>query len=146
MTDHSIRLFESDAAIRRIGEGLLAASLPKPEWTHEAHLAACTWLVSERADIHPESELPQIIRSYNVAAGGENTDHAGYHETLTQLYIKGVRGFLAGCAAEGLRGKVNAMLTSEMGPRDWPLRFYSRERLFSVEARRQWIEPDLAPI
>jgi hypothetical protein len=31
-----------------------------------------------------------------------------------------------------------------MGRRDWPLRFYSRERLFSVEARRSHVAPDLA--
>jgi hypothetical protein len=30
-----------------------------------------------------------------------------------------------------------------MGARDWPLRFYSPERLFSVEARRRFVEPDL---
>jgi hypothetical protein len=33
-----------------------------------------------------------------------------------------------------------------MGRRDWPLRFYSRERLFSVEARLSYIEPDLQPL
>ena len=26
--------------------------------------------------------------------------------------------------------------------RDWPLRFYSPERLFSKEARLGWVEPD----
>jgi hypothetical protein len=31
-----------------------------------------------------------------------------------------------------------------MGGRDWPLRFYSRERLFSVEARRNFVAPDIA--
>ena len=33
-----------------------------------------------------------------------------------------------------------------MGRRDWPLRFYSRERLFSVEARRTFVPPDLAAL
>ncbi|MGB7656215.1 MAG: hypothetical protein WBL74_12105 [Novosphingobium sp.] len=146
MTDHSIRLFESEAAVRRIGEGLLARTLPRADWTHEAHLAACAWLVTERPEIHPEAEMPQIIRTYNVAVGGENTDSAGYHETLTQLYIIGVRRFLAGCGDGDLLGKINALLTSEMAPRDWPLRFYSRERLFSLEARRGWVEPDLRRI
>ncbi len=41
---------------------------------------------------------------------------------------------------------VNALLQSPMGGRDWPLRFYSKERLDSVEARRSFIEPDLAPL
>jgi hypothetical protein len=146
MTDHSIRFFDSAEAIRLVGEGLLARTLPKVEWTHEAHLAACAWLVLECPVVTPETDLPDIIRSYNVASGGENTDSAGYHETLTQLYILGVRRFLASCEAEGLLAKVNALLASDMAPRDWPLRFYSRELLFSVPARRGWVEPDLVPI
>ena len=146
MTDHSLRLFADDAAVRHIGAGLLARTVPKPEWTHEAHLAACTWLVCERPDVAPERDLPGIIRAYNESVGGVNDDTQGYHETLTQLYIKGVRAFVAMRSEEKLAARVNALLASEMGPRDWPLRFYSRERLFSVAARRGWVEPDLAPI
>ena len=44
---------------------------------------------------------------------------------------------------EPLHELVNYLLRSPMGKRDWPLRFYSRERLFSVEARKAWLEPDL---
>ena len=47
---------------------------------------------------------------------------------------------------EPLHSLVNGLLGSEMGRRDWPLRFYSRERLFSVEARRGYVEPDLATV
>lgn len=146
MTDHPIRLFAGDGAVRRIGSGLLDCSLPKGEWTHEAHLAACLWLLVERTDIEPETELPGIISAYNLAVGGENTDSAGYHETLTQLYIRGVRAFLALNSGGSIVEQVNALLVSSMAPRDWPLRFYSRERLFSVEARRGWVEPDVSPI
>ncbi len=32
------------------------------------------------------------------------------------------------------------------GDRDWPLGFYSRERQFSVAARRTFAPPDLAPL
>ena len=145
--DHAMRLFSSDDEVRRIGEGLLATSLPRADWTHEAHLAACLWLLVERPDVLPERDLPQIIRTYNVRSGGENTDSAGYHETLTQLYITGVRMVLAQVGGSGaLVDRVNALLASPMAPRDWPLRFWSRERLFSVDARRGWVEPDLGPI
>jgi hypothetical protein len=147
MTDHSIRPFADDAAVRHVGEGLLARTLPKPEWTHEAHLAACLWLIRERPDFEPERELPDTIRSYNVAVGGENTDSAGYHETLTQLYIRGVRAFAATVPeGTGLAEAVNALLMSEIGDRRWPLCFYSKELLFSVDARRGWVEPDLAAL
>ena len=143
MTEYSIRFFPHDAAVRRVGEGLLDRSLPREEWTHEAHLAACLWLLRERPGVVPERALPGIIRAFNEAKGGINDDTQGYHETITQVMIRGVRGFQATSSEGGLVEAVNAVLASEIGARDWPLRFYSRERLFSVEARRGWIEPDL---
>ena len=57
------RRFADDAAIERIGEGLLARTLPRPEWTHEAHIAATLWLVLRRDDIVPARDLPDIIRA-----------------------------------------------------------------------------------
>jgi len=146
MTDHEPRLFADDDAIRRVGEGLLARTLAKAEWTHEAHLATCAWLIVERPDVVPERDLGAFIRAYNVAVGGVNDDTQGYHETITQLFIIGVRAALARSEGQGLAARVNAVLTSAEGRRDWPLEFYSRERLFSVEARRAWVEPDLRPL
>jgi hypothetical protein len=137
------RRFESDAAVRHIGEGLIACSLAKSEWTHEAHLAACLWLVAERPDIVPERDLPALIRSFNESVGGINDETQGYHETITQCFIRGVRSFLTRTdAALPLAEKVNALLKAPEGRRDWPLSFYSRDRLFSMEARLGWVEPD----
>ena len=145
--DHKPRLFADDATIRSIGERMLACALPKAEWTHEAHLSTCAWLILERPDILPERDLPNLIRRYNESVGGVNDETRGYHETITQAFIRGVRLSLATTEGQGgLVERVNALLCSPQGRRDWPLRFYSRERLFSVEARMGWVEPDLAPL
>ena len=147
MSEHSIRLFEDDSAIAEIGEGLLARTLPREHWTHEAHLAACTWLVRNRADIDIERELPAIISAYNESVGGVNDETQGYHETITQVYIAGVKAHLAEVGMEQpLHEAVNGLLLSNRGRRDLPLRFYSKERLFSVPARRGFVEPDLASL
>lgn len=144
MTDYSPRLFSDDAAVRRIGEGLLACTLPREDWTHEAHLAACLWLLTERADFAIETELPGTIRRYNESVGGVNDDTQGYHETLTQLYIAGVRDWLCGDdLPPTLVERVNALLRSATGRRAWPLTLYSHELLFSVAARRALIAPDV---
>jgi len=37
-------------------------------------------------------------------------------------------------------------MQSPFGNKDWLLAYWSKERLFSVEARRAWVEPDLAPL
>ena len=141
--NHEARLFADDVSIRRIGEAFLALSLPKGEWTHEAHLATCAWLIIERPDISPERDLPDLIRSYNTSVGGVNSDSEGYHETITQVSIRGVRRALARSEDMALCERVNALLKDGEGRRDWPLNFYSRERLFSKDARLGWAEPDL---
>lgn len=143
MTECKPRLFECDADIRRIGEGLLECKLPKEYWTHEAHLAACAWIIRDCPHIAPEREMRGIISRYNESVGGVNSDSEGYHETITQTFIRAVRDHLGEVGGEmSLLEAVNALLLSERGRRDWPLRFYSRERLFSVEARRGFIAPD----
>ena len=144
MTAHSPRLFPSADAIRRVGEGLLARTLPRPEWTHEAHLAATTWLVVERPDIDLDAELPGIIRRYNESVGGTNSDTEGYHETITRVFLAAVRTHVAETDGMELCERVNALLASDRGRRDWPLRSYSPERLFSVEARLGFVPPDLS--
>jgi hypothetical protein len=147
MTEFRPRLFANDAEVARIGEGFLAHDLPRAEWTHEAHLAATTYLLLKRPDVDVEAALPGLIRSYNESVGGVNSDSEGYHETITRVFLHGIRLFLGEAdRAEPLHELVNELLLSPMGRRDWPLRFYSRERLFSVEARRSFVAPDLAAL
>ncbi len=146
MTEISPRLFSSDGAVRRIGEGLLDRTLPRADWTHEAHLAACLWLVRERPDIDADAELRAIISGYNVAVGGVNDDTQGFHATLTHVYLRAVRAHHREHAQSGLADSVNTLLLSVRGRRDWPLHSYSRQRLFSVEARRNVVAPDRGSI
>ena len=144
--DYEPRLFADDEAVRHIGEGLIHCRLARPEWTHEAHLAASLYIVTERPDIRPERELPGIIRRFNESVGGVNDDMQGYHETITQCFLRGVRLYLARAEEVSLHAKVNGLLQAPEGHRNWPLAFYSPERLFSVEARRGFAAPDLAPL
>jgi hypothetical protein len=146
MTDFSPRLFTSDADIVRLGEGLLACSLAKEDWTHEAHLAACLYLLMRRPDVDVDAEIAGIISRFNESVGGVNDDEGGYHDTITRAYLAGVRLFLRTNPEGGLADRVNALLISPVGRRDWPLGFYGRELLFSVEARRGFVEPDRAPL
>src|SRR5687768_10071242 len=116
MSDHPIRLFASDEAIRYVGDHFLACNLPKVEWTHEAHLATCAWLVLERPDVVPERDLPGLIRRYNESVGGVNSDTEGYHETITQVSIRGVRSALARSTG-ALAERINALLLAPEGDR-----------------------------
>ena len=99
-----------------------------------------------RPEIDLDADLPSIIRGYNEAVGGVNDDRQGYHDTITKAYLAGARCFLRESHERGLLEQVNALLVSPVGSREWPLWFYSRERLFSVEARLRHVPPDLHPL
>jgi hypothetical protein len=143
MTTH----FADDGAIERIALGLLDRSLPKKEWTHAAHFAAALWLLRQPAAVPLEHRMPSIIRAYNEATGVANTDTGGYHATITQASLRAARAFLGGYPeTQPLHEVTNLLLASSLGNRDWPLVYWSRERLFSVEARRAWVAPDLKPL
>jgi len=146
MTDFEPRLFTTDAEIVHLGEGLLACDLRREEWTHEAHLAACLYLLAERPDVDVDAEIATLISRFNESVGGVNDDNGGYHDTITRAYVAGVRLFLRETEEICLTERVNALLLSPMGKREWPLGFYSRDLLFSVAARRGFVKPDLAQL
>jgi hypothetical protein len=139
--------FCTTAEIERIGRGLVDRSLPKREWTHAAHFAAALWLLRHRRELEPAVEMPRLIRAYNEATGVANTDTGGYHETITLASLRAARSVLDRHGESApLHSVANDLLASELGRSDWLLLYWSRARLFSVEARRLWIEPDLKPL
>lgn len=135
----------TEADIDRIGRGVETLALPKSEWTHAAHFAAAMWVLTHPA-LKAERDMPRLIRAYNAATGTPNTDSSGYHETITQASLRVARGFLAAHPPSARAAALDELLASRFGRSDWLLAHFSRERLFSVEARRGWVEPDLLPL
>jgi hypothetical protein len=135
----------TETEIDRIGRAVQARSLPDAQWTHQAHFAAAFWVLSHPGMV-AERDLPGLVRAYNEACGRANTDSSGYHETITQASLRVARAFLAADPQAGRAAALNALLRSRFGSPEWLLVHYSRERLFSVQARRGWVEPDLSPL
>ena len=137
--------FTSDADIERIGRGLIDRSLPKPEWTHAAHFAAAFWLL-RRPDRDAVRDMPGLIRAYNEATDTPNTDTGGYHETITVASLRAARAWLAARPHTSLHIALEELLASSFGRSDWLLSHWTRAVLFSVAARRGWVEPDVKPL
>ena len=135
----------SDADIERIGLGVLTRTLPKPEWTHAAHFAAAFWLL-RRPDRDAMRDMPGLIRAYNEATGVANTPTSGYHETITLASLRAARAWLSARPDKPLHICLEEMLASDYGRSDWLLAYWSKPLLFSVEARRRWVEPNLRPL
>jgi hypothetical protein len=129
--------------IERFVHEFEACTLPKPRWTHHAHLLVGLWYLSKHTPAEALNIVRRRIRAYNISVGTENTDSGGYHETLTRLYLDGIAAHLARHRTESIPETLALLLQTPLAQSDWPVRFYSRDRLFSVRARHGWVEPDL---
>jgi hypothetical protein len=130
----------------RLVQEFVARTLPKTEWTHHAHLRVGLWHALRYPDDVALNLLRERIRAYNEATGVANTSSTGYHETITRLYVGVIRHFVNSIDPGRPIDELAAELIVRCGERDLPLNHYSRERLFSAQARLEWVEPDLKPL
>lgn len=135
----------TDADVDRIGRGVADRTLPKPEWTHAAHFAAALWVLS-RPDMDAARDMPGLIRAYNTATGVPNTDTEGYHETITQASLRAARAHRLERPGASLSECLESLMAGPCGRSDWLLAYWSRPVLFTAEARRTWVEPDVQPL
>lgn len=124
----------------------IARTLPKSEWTHQAHLRVGLWHALRYPDAAALALLRRRISAYNEATGVANTAQSGYHETITRFYVHVIRVFVRSVKPDDPIDELAHALIEQWGDKNMPLRHYSPQRLFSAEARRGWIEPDLAPL
>ena len=120
-----------------IAEGMLACTLPKPRWTHEAHVLACVSLVRCVGATDALATLRVAIPRYNESTGVANTDTDGYHDTLTVYYVWAVDQLLTA------DNDTTAVLHSPLVDRHAALLWWPNETLFSVQARRAFVAPTL---
>ena len=138
--------FSTDREIAELARRFRERTLPKAGWTHAAHFAVALHLLRTRGAA-TYTEMPPMIRAHNEATGVANTETDGYHETITIASIKAADSWLASAPpARALHRILSDLLASAFGRSDWLFVYWSQERLFSPEARKHWVDPDLAPL
>ena len=65
-----------------------------------------------------------------------------YHETITVFWMRTVAKYNNSVNGTSRLEKANEV--AYKWDKDYPLNFYSRERLFSDEARARFVDPDLS--
>lgn len=131
------------AEIRYLIERFENQKLPKSEWTHEAHLVVAIWYSAQSDLCTALEQVRNYITAHNTSVGTPNTDHEGYHETITKFWLWIAQGFIRNNTAANMEKLVNDFINSPDGVSNYPLSFYSESLLFSVHARHFWVEPDL---
>ena len=111
------------------------------EFHHASHLhVAWVYLVESSSVQEAVNKMRDTLRRITIAAGKSRK----YHETITLFWVHLLARVRAVSRAERLEELVYA--NPQMLEKNFPLDYYSAERLFSDEARVSWMEPDLKPL
>lgn len=117
-------------------------ALPHAQWTHTAHLRIAALHLARYELDEAHLRMRAGIVRLNAAHGLVETPQRGYHETLTRVWLR-----LVQAVRHRVPGIDSATLAHDPSlERNAPLAFYSRERLFSREARAIYVPPDLAEL
>ncbi|MDX1946725.1 MAG: hypothetical protein SFU86_15095 [Pirellulaceae bacterium] len=118
---------------------------PHDQWHHREHVKVA-YLYLLRHGLRQSSErLPTAIRAYNAAHPRPESLTTGYHETLTQAWLRLVHAALC---QHGPAPSADEFFDRHPELWQWQIArlFYSAERLWSAEAKISFVEPDLAPL
>jgi len=126
---------EIDALVRSFED----CTLGREAWTHREHLIVALCYLRRYAREVATKRIRQGIQRFNLSHGNPT----GYHETITLAWIAVISRFRERHDRDQPLSVLVEALLGECGDKDDLLRFYTRDRLISDEARRTWVPPDL---
>lgn len=133
------RLSDTDREFRAAFD---AGTISPDAFDHRAHLRLAYVHLAEHGPEAALESFPSALLSYLAA---RQIDVAKFHATLTQAWLRAVWHFMQRAGATPDAATFVASSPALHHP-DVMLTHYSRERLFSPEARAAFLSPDREPI
>jgi hypothetical protein len=134
--------FKNEREINEVIRTFEDATVSRDAWKHAEHLTVALHYVTHH-DIETATERMRTgIFNLLGAFGVDLTKEMPYHETMTVFWMRTIAEFNASTNGDSLLDKTNEMI--ETYDKDYPLRFYTRELLFSDEARARFLDGDIA--
>ena len=108
------------------------------DFRHALHLHVAWVYLTESSSVQQAAnKMRNTLRRFAAAAGKPEK----YHETITLFWVHLLSRAHAASRAGRLEDIVQA--NPQLLEKNFPLAYYSTERLYSDEARISWVEPDL---
>jgi hypothetical protein len=111
------------------------------DFHHASHLHVAWVYLAESSSVQQAAnKMRDTLRRFAAAAGKPEK----YHETITLFWVR----LLSRTYATNRGGRLEEIVHANphLLEKNFPLAYYSAERLFSDEARTSWVEPDLKPL
>ena len=123
-------------------EAFEACTLPSEEWTHRAHVRVAYLYATRFPYAEALLRMRAGIKAYNKATDTPEGLERGYHETITVAFMRLV------CHALREEGPFESSdefcnTCARRLKKGVLLDYYSKERLISLEAKHNFVEPDL---
>lgn len=133
--------YKDEKEILEVVRSFEDATISRDAWKHAEHLTVALHYVSlhdmETAAAKMRDGIFKLLAAFEV----DLTKEMPYHETLTMFWMRTVADFNKTKSSTSLLEKANELVATY--DKDYPLKFYSREFLFSDEARRRFVDGDL---
>ena len=120
-------------------------TLPLAAWTHRAHVRMAFLYASQHLPADSLERMRTSIQKYNASRQIPESLERGYHETITVAFMRLVHHAIR---------QTGPFVTSEVFCERHPelleksvlSQYYTKDRLRTAEAKRQFVEPDLAAL
>lgn len=136
-----MKKYKSDEEVLNVVRRFENCEFGREEWRHDDHLIVGLYYVlhndSETALNKMRDGIFKLLKSFGVDLSKEMP----YHETLTVFWIRQIDDFAKSKDGFSIAEIANEMI--EKFDKDHPLKFYSRELLFSDKAREKFVPADL---
>ncbi len=118
-------------------------TISREKWKHAEHLIVAFYYIKNSSSLVEATEKMRIgIFNLLKSFGVDLKKEMPYHETMTQFWMRIVFDFADFRNGYSIVETTNLILEN-FDDKDLPLKFYSRERLFSDAARSKFVEPDI---
>ena len=135
--------YKTESEVLALVRSFEDATIVRDDWKHAEHLVVALYYVTQN-DLEAaytkmrDGILNLLVKAFHVDLKKEMP----YHETITLFWMRRVAEYNESTNGASLLEKANEV--AYKWDKDYPLKFYSRELLFSDKARDSFVEPDLA--
>jgi len=134
-----ISTLQDEGSFARFVAAFERGELPRPLWTHGAHVAIAALYLQRHGD-NVLAMTRAAIRRHNRSVG---TPESAYHETLTIFWLGAVDDFLSGVSYASELEAVRLAVAKFGERRKLHEDYYSFDVVGSAEARGGWVAPDV---
>ena len=132
--------YSTQAEIEEVVRRFEACEYTPEEFVHAKHLTVAAYYFRQFDRETAENSMHSGLRKF-IGHHGRN----GYHETITRFWLHMVKHSVRRRPESELTRLINEVV-QDLGDKELIHDYFSRVRLYSSEAKMNWIEPDLKPL